>query len=290
MSVKIKFIFDGLDPEGYGAIRDICYGSMMTGARYSFPSTSIVGNIFGSISSSNGNWNNSFVKSVRSYSPDVDGRYNPIELEDEIWERMKLVAESNKEAFWPVTFGEEEKDGKFFEVSLDCPADQFWFCINTIRCVHDTYICNTDFFPQVSEIVGVWKALLIFGGYRFNKVWNESKIRVSPVERPSWTCIWSPCFANKDFVTTLLKSPESLCNKLEPLRADDKDLVTVSRMALGYEEGEWNDEDPLWEGPMTALFQEGFNKKRHSLTFSETLQALEVTDEEIEKLRKFIFI
>ena len=258
MSVQVQYLRDDVDAEKSPTHRDVCFGFLLENEPIVMEKK-VGGRIWFNFDHSKP------VTAVRVFSPAMkNGRTIPF-TEQEM-NLMKALKEASPEVFEPVSFGED-----YLEISTDCPADQFWFCLNGMRVLYDPYFNSYRFFETLTPIIGLWKTFLIVGGYCFSQAYNAKIPSVSQGFYTTWTCVWAPMETNLEFLATLYANPMALLHQMDninnasPLHSDSDD-----------------------NGIMTQTMQSRF--KRKAFTFDEMLDVLEVTSEqkaEMETLLKW---
>lgn len=257
MSVQLQYLRDDVDAEKSPLYRDICYGFLLENN-----SITMMDKVTGRGKSLRFN-STSPIKAVRVFSPALKNNKSVPFTEQEMG-LMKALKEASPEVFEPVTFGED-----YLEVSTDCSADQFWFCLNGMRILYDPYFTTYRFYETLIPIIGIWKTFLIVGGYCFSQAYNAKIPSVSQGFYTGWTCVWAPMSTNLEFLATLYANPMALLHQMEPI----------------------NDASPLYEdsddtGIMTETLQSRFNRK--SFTFEEVLDVLEITSEQKAGMAKYL--
>ena len=280
--VRFALIPDGMADSGIQPVPDICFGGMMENDNYSqrYGDGETIRVCL-----------NQYLKdrpktcAVRVYCPDeVDYGYRSDkqykDWDEKVFNWMRELVNWGDEIFSPVSFGED-----YYEVSTDCPVDQFWFCINTLRILYDPW-CRQDLvFEELEKVVGLWKALIIVGGYRFSKNAINKKLPWLSGSYSSYsdTCLWSPPHADVNFVKALFKNPKALVSQMENCYLAESSIIDIARS----EGGVTDEEDYGYNGPFVYTMQYGCNYGgRHPLTFTETLDALEITKEQKESISK----
>lgn len=256
MSVQVQYLRGDVDAEKSPIHRDVCFGFLLENESITMLNKD--GNRMGvRFSYSNP------VTAVRVFSPAMKGGKS-IPFTAEEMALMKALKETSPEVFEPVSFGED-----YLEISTDCPADQFWFCLNGMRILYDPYFNSYRFFEVFPPIIGLWKTFLIVGGYCFSQAFNAKIPSVAQGFYPTWTCVWAPQSTNLDFAATLYTNPMALLHQMDdinnaaPLHGDSED-----------------------NGIMTETMQERF--KRKPFTFEAFLDVLEITPEQKQEMSQFL--
>ena len=154
MSVQVQYIRDDVDAEKSPTHREVCFGFLLENEPIVMEKK-VGGRVWFNFD------HNKPVTAVRVFSPAMkNGRTIPF-TEQEM-NLMKALKEASPEVFEPVSFGED-----YLEISTDCPADQFWFCLNGMRILYDPYFNSYRFFETLTPIIGLWKTFFDCGRVLF---------------------------------------------------------------------------------------------------------------------------
>lgn len=279
MSVRFSLIKSGVVPESLTYQCDICFGGLMDGDWYSFKGATEEGVevIYRKPLT------DSEITSVRVFCPNETPYSSKntapyMDWDDEVMGWMRELVAYRPEVFSPVTIGD-----RYYEVSTNCSADHFWFCLNTLRILAEPWYRNFDLFKQVKEVVGVWKALILMGGWRFVKpAGKEVMILRGSVTSIADTCLWYPAGANEKFVSFLYDCPERLVTGMDTCQGSSESIIEIARIYTASTD----EEDDGYCGPFVYAMQDGYEKSGRTLTFHETMQALEITEDQQQQIFK----
>ena len=280
--VRFAMIPAGMENSGIQPVTDICFGGLMENDHY----THKYGDDKTIRICLNPYLRQDLLKicAVRVYCPDEPeysdrSRRQYLDWDEKVFDWMKLLVEENSAVFSPVSFGDD-----YYEVSTDCPIDQFWFCINTLRILYDPWYRQELVFEPLVSVVGLWKALIIVGGWRFAKNALKNKLPWVSSSYSSYgdTCLWAPPYADVNFLKFLYNEPEALVCQLETCSLSTRSIIESARAENGIDD----EEEIGYNGPFVYNMQYGCKTGRHQLTFVETLNALDITKEQKESLSK----
>lgn len=256
MSVKYLYVVEGCDPSNYTPNRAACFGDFLENATHTSYGRNGTKNLY-HLRFGEGKR----ITHIRVFSDEART------FTDEVVGWMRDLVKERPVAFAPVTQISED----FIEISTDCPADLFWFCLNTLRLIFDpNYNFQNSFGPRLIGAIGVWRASILMFGCTFLQQFGGKPSFYSFHNSKYLTLLWCPGLTNLEFARTLYITPEALFNHYPPLE-DHGSL---------YEPG--GDD----EGILVEVMQEKYRPKH--FTFPDLLKELEISDVELDEMKSIL--
>lgn len=256
MSVTYLYVVEGYNPSNYIPHRAACFGELLENETHSFSGIRGTKDIY-HIRFGGSNR----VTHIRVF-PDISKTFS-----EEVVGWMQALVKERPIAFAPVT----QINEKFIEISTDCPADLFWFCLNTLRLIFDpNYNFQNSFGPKLIGAIGVWRASILMFGCSFLQQLTGKPSFHGFHNSQYWTLLWCPALTNIEFAKTLHLTPEVLFNHYPPLEYHGS----------LYEPG--GDD----EGILVEVMQEKYRPKH--FTFPDLLKELEISDVELDEMKSIL--